>query len=357
MSSSTSAPPVVASAVASFPTPTIGAITDAVIFPAQDIRTSHLLYELLGALHHLLVDARLTYWLDGGSALGCVRHGGIIPWDDDADISMFACDRERLQRDVIDRVHRHHPTANATAAACASAGASSSDVVVGQCVLSRFEFVPTYFGWKFCDRSSPRIGGHAWRYPSVDIFFVDLPAVPRVSSHQTSDHAAIPSIPSMPLQRLIFSSDRAQRCWGNMNWFAHEILQPPEVVDAASAGASRAAGSCSLEFSSDDEDSSASAPSHAYSSTRTTLRLYPFAGLHLYAAPHSAVSAYLTRCYGSDWSTVAYRIFDHAREKKYDRAEQRVRITLQAADLEPAQTNGIIDDVRCTCIMTCMEAP
>lgn len=38
----------------------------------------------------------ITYWIIGGTLLGSVRHGDIIPWDDDADIGIFEADFDKL---------------------------------------------------------------------------------------------------------------------------------------------------------------------------------------------------------------------------------------------------------------------
>ena len=60
--------------------------------------------EALRFLQKLSVEHDLRYCLIAGSALGAVRHGGFIPWDDDVDIGVRAEDREKLERCIRDNL-------------------------------------------------------------------------------------------------------------------------------------------------------------------------------------------------------------------------------------------------------------
>ena len=52
-------------------------------------------YALGRTISKVFKDAGLTYWSSGGTTLGIIRHGGLIPWDDDIDL----CILEKVNKD------------------------------------------------------------------------------------------------------------------------------------------------------------------------------------------------------------------------------------------------------------------
>lgn len=65
-------------------------------FPITPDDVIERLYTLLSVAIHVCEQEKITYWATGGTLLGIVRHGEIIPWDDDCDIGIYETDEQTM---------------------------------------------------------------------------------------------------------------------------------------------------------------------------------------------------------------------------------------------------------------------
>lgn len=65
---------------------------------------------LLHELDELCETNHIDYWLTGGSMLGCVRHAGFIPHDDDIDVAIKETDIPKLLQNTPDHLQIKYTT-------------------------------------------------------------------------------------------------------------------------------------------------------------------------------------------------------------------------------------------------------
>ena len=63
----------------------------------------YILY-VLQEVTRVLEELNIPYFMQGGTMLGAIRHGGFIPWDDDVDLGIPRADYDRLLKEVSARL-------------------------------------------------------------------------------------------------------------------------------------------------------------------------------------------------------------------------------------------------------------
>ena len=71
--------------------------------------------EILRVIRDFCAEHNIMWFIDGGTLLGALRHGGFIPWDDDIDIGMLREDYERfvtLAKEGLPEGYSYHDPSN-----------------------------------------------------------------------------------------------------------------------------------------------------------------------------------------------------------------------------------------------------
>lgn len=107
-------------------------------FPITPPEIVGAVYQEMKLLHGILEEYGIRYWIDGGSLLGLERHGGVFPWDDDADIEIHPDDCDKL------------------------AELAKNPAFQGRLQELRFKLIDHWQGWKFVPLDMPEGGAECY---------------------------------------------------------------------------------------------------------------------------------------------------------------------------------------------------
>lgn len=143
------------------------------------------LYHLLQITHDAFHKLNMRYFLIGGTSIGALRHGGLIGWDDDADLGIFEKDEKKLHSSSFVKVLESHKLG-----------------------FVQDDELGTY---KIFFKSGKKIkGGFPWKYPFLDIF------VYKKKSYSSSSGKKI---------KYVLANDHARQLWPKDS-YKHSDLFP-----------------------------------------------------------------------------------------------------------------------------------
>jgi lipopolysaccharide cholinephosphotransferase len=111
-------------------------------FTQIDTKVVQKIYQTLCDVHDFFNTYNIPYFIDCGTLLGAVRHGGLIPWDDDLDLCIFEKDEQNFLKLFP--------------------------------ILQNFGYsiIGMPFGYKIYPDDGEVVNGHPWKHPGCDIFIM-----------------------------------------------------------------------------------------------------------------------------------------------------------------------------------------
>ena len=133
-------------------------LQDDTILMRTDPRVTSYLYSTLKDFSEVCKKHNIRYWAAGVTLLGQVRHGGIIPWDDDMDLGIYPGDESLLEKEVVRKDLEE----------------------LG------YDVIPVYFGYRICPKETPSFGrvikeneakdvsNRKYPWPFIDLFVTEF---------------------------------------------------------------------------------------------------------------------------------------------------------------------------------------
>ena len=143
------------------------------------------LYQIAYDVHSIFEVYDLKYWMIGGTLLGAVRHGGIIPWDDDLDLGI---DKKNVKKFL------------------------SLKKVFSRC---GYKIVKTWFGYKIFNKNNPLVEGFDYAFPNCDIF---------IYKKDGDEHQVVQGTRGHKSKNYILNYKQAREIWKNDKYPVSDIL-------------------------------------------------------------------------------------------------------------------------------------